>query len=84
MKNTIYIEIDSEKAEPILFGKGPDAVMPKNPQEAADMVLVDINCVTEALLSLIHLADQSGYGDQNVLLTETIAKLVNYQISLKK
>ncbi len=84
MKNTIYIEIDSEKAEPILFGKGPDAVMPKNQQEAADMVLVDINCVTEALLSLIHLADQSGYGDQNVLLTETIAKLVNYQISLKK
>jgi hypothetical protein len=84
MKNTIYIEIDSEKADPILFGKGPNDVMPKNPKEAAEMVLIDINCLTEALLSLIHLADQSGYGDQNVLLTESIAKLVNYQIALKK
>ncbi len=84
MKNIIYIEIDSEKSEPILFGKGPDAIVPKNKEEAANMVLVDINCLTEALLSLIHLADQNGYGDQNVLLTENIAKMVNYQNSLKK
>jgi hypothetical protein len=78
MKNTIYIEIDSEKATPILFGKGPDSVAPKTPEEAGAMVLVDINCMTEALMSLIHLADQSGYGKKDELLTDAIAKLVEY------
>ena len=78
MKNTIYIEIDSEKSTPILFGKGPDSPKPTTPEEAGEMVLVDINCMTEALMSLIHLADQSGYGKKNELLTDAIAKLTSY------
>ncbi len=78
MKNTIYIEIDSEKATPILFGKGPDSPKPTTPEEAGAMILVDINCMTEALMSLIHLADQSGYGKKDELLTDAIAKLVSF------
>lgn len=78
MKNTIYIEIDSEKATPILFGKGPESPKPTTPEEAGAMILVDINCLTEALLSLIHLADQSGYGNKNELLTNAMVKLVNF------
>lgn len=78
MKNTIYIEIDSEKSEPILFGKGPDSPAPKNEEEAKNMVIIDINCLTEALLSLIHLADQNGYGDKTILTNKAIDSFKNF------
>ncbi len=78
MKNTIYIEIDTEKETPIMFGKSPDSIMPKNAQEAGEMVLVDIKCLTEALMSLIYLADQNKYGNKNELLNETILKLESF------
>ena len=81
MKNTIYIEIDSEKSEPILFGKGPESTPPKNAEEASDMVLVDINCLTEALMYLIHLADQNNYGEKDKLVLEAIDKLTLYKAS---
>lgn len=78
MKNTIYIEIDTEKDTPIMFGKAPDAVIPKNAKEAGEMVLIDIRCLTEALMSLIYLADQNNYGDKKELLDESILKLQTF------
>lgn len=78
MKNTIYIEIDTENETPIMFGKSPDSKMPTNAQEAGEMVLVDIKCLTEALMSLIYLADQNKYGNKNELLNEAILKLESF------
>lgn len=75
MKNTIYIEIDTENVTPIMFGKGPNSKTPTNHEEAAEMILVDINCMTEALLSLIHLADQNNYGDKINITNEIIESL---------
>jgi hypothetical protein len=79
MKNTLYIDIDSEREQPILIGKGPDSVGPQTKEEAANMVQIDIKCMAEALISLIHLADQNGYGDKEQLVNESIALLEQYK-----
>lgn len=78
MKNTIYIDIDSEREQPILIGKGQDSPIPQTKEEAAQMVLVDINCMTEALLSLVHLADQNEFGKKDELVAKIQAELSKY------
>lgn len=78
MKNTIYIDIDSEREQPILIGKGQDSPIPQSKEEAQSMVLVDINCMTEALLSLIHLADQNEFGNKEEMVNKVIAELIKY------
>lgn len=78
MKNKIYIDVDSERAEPILFGKGEDIPRPTTEEEAKEMVLTDIVCITEALISLIHVADHMKYGEKNVIANQAIASLNQY------
>jgi hypothetical protein len=78
MKNKIYIDIDSERAEPILFGKGEDIPRPTTEEEAKEMVLTDIVCITEALISLIHVADQVKYGQKEVIVNQVMASLNQY------
>jgi hypothetical protein len=76
MKNVIYIDIDTEREQPILIGKGQETVLPTTREEAAKMILEDIACVCDALISLIHVADQNEYG-----VKETLTEQVKNQIA---
>jgi hypothetical protein len=78
MKNKIYIDIDSERKDQILLGKGNDIPQPTNEEEAKDMVLMDIVCLTEALITLIHVADQNKYGEKKAIVNQAIASLNQY------
>lgn len=75
MKNLIYLDIDTERARPILFGKPPEIVQPTTPEEASAMLILDISCVCEALCSLIHMADQSGYASKRALIEVAVKQL---------
>lgn len=68
MKNSIYIDIDSERDQIVLIGKPPEITQPTTPEEAAKMITLDISCVCEALCTLIHMADQNGYGSKEDLV----------------
>lgn len=68
MKNTIIIDVDTERDQPILIGKGPETNPPATREEAAKMLIEDIACVTDALINLIHIVDQNEYGTKEGLI----------------
>lgn len=81
MKNTIFISIDTERDQPIIIGKPPEITPPGTPEEAKEMINIDINCVTEALCRLIDIANQNGYGETTQLVDNAIMSLHNLKIS---
>lgn len=72
MTNHIFIDINTERERPIIFGKPPDVAPPENKEEAAKMILNDIACLAEAISTLILMAEQNEYGDKEKLATATI------------
>ena len=78
MKNTIYIDIDTDRDQPILIGKGPETVPPTTREEAGKMIVEDIACVCDALINLIHVADQNEYATKEVLIEKVKAQLDEY------
>jgi hypothetical protein len=74
MKNTIYIDVDTEREQQILITKGAEN-QPTNKEEAAKMIINDVACVCEALCTLIHVADQNQYAKKDELITESIKQL---------
>lgn len=67
MKNGIYVDIDTERENPIVFGKPPDIKAPETREEAQAMVLNDIASLSEALALLILMAHENQYGDKMAL-----------------
>jgi hypothetical protein len=75
MKNTIYIDVDTDREQSIIFSKGPNSPQPENKEEATKMIINDVACVCEALCTLIHVADQNNYAKKDELITESIKQL---------
>lgn len=76
MKNTIFIDVDTDREKTIVFGKPPSVTPPQNENEAAKMILNDIACLAESLTTLILMADLKGYGNR-VELVEASVKTLN-------
>jgi hypothetical protein len=68
MKNTLMIDLDSERKDPIRITK-PEEVLEeiKDEDKAKKMVLDDLTTVCNALGALIQVAEDSGYfsGEQS-------------------
>jgi hypothetical protein len=75
MKNFIFIDVDTDRERPIIFGKSPEFTPPENHEEAKAMILNDIICVAEAISSLIKIADENGYADKKDLVVATVNTL---------
>ena len=75
MKNTIYIDIDTERDEPILIGKPEGVKPPETQEEAHNMIVNDIASVCEALCRLIDMAEQNGYTEKGKLVEASIKVL---------
>lgn len=83
MKNSIHIDVDTERDQPILIGKAPDVQPPANAEEASAMIIEDISCVCEALCTLIHMSDQNGYGKKEDLVKASIQHLSDMLVEPK-
>jgi hypothetical protein len=75
MKNAIYIDIDTEREQPILIGKGPEIEPPTSREEAGKMIITDIACICDAMISLMHVAHQNEYGLKEELVATAIGQL---------
>jgi hypothetical protein len=75
MKNSIYIDIDTEREQPILIGKGPEIEPPTSREEAGKMIITDIACICDAMISLMHVAHQNDYGVKEELVATAISQL---------
>lgn len=72
MINSIFIDIDTDRDKPIIFGKPPDITPPSNKEEAREMILNDIICLAQALKTLIIMADENEYADKKELVVASI------------
>lgn len=77
MKNSIYIDIDTDREEPILIGKPNEITPPANPEETKVMIINDISCVCEALSLLIRMSDKNGYASKEELVKASVMHLNN-------
>lgn len=68
MTNSIFIDIDTDRDKPIIFGKPPDIEPPSNKEEAKEMILNDIICLAQALKTLIIMAEENEYGSKKELV----------------
>lgn len=75
MKNFIFIDIDTERDRPIIFGKPPEYPKPETQEEAKTMILNDISCLAESIRSLILMASENGYADKQELMVATVNTL---------
>ena len=67
MKNSLLIDVDTERKDPIRITKTEDTVNKVNDEESAKkMVLEDMTTLCNALGTLIQLANDSGYIDSKV------------------
>lgn len=76
MKNKIQIDVDTDRNPNVMIGHPPE-FDPTTPEEAKKIILDDISCVFEALCSLIHLADQTGYAKKDELIKTATDELKN-------
>jgi hypothetical protein len=88
MTNSIFIDVDTERDKPIIFGKPPDITPPATKEEAKEMILNDIICVAQSLKTLIIMAHENEYAAKkdlviacintiNESLTETMEDITN-------
>jgi hypothetical protein len=68
MKNTLTIIMDTEKEEQILIGKPQGTKPPQTNQELAEMVMLDLSTLCEALVITIRTAHAIGINDESTLL----------------
>ena len=82
MKNTLFIDLDTDREQKVLIGKPEGFPQPTTPVEAAKMINTDIACICEALCSLIHIADQNGYSKKEEMVSTSI-KYLNDLLTVK-
>jgi hypothetical protein len=72
MTNSIFIDVDTEREKPIIFGKPPDITPPSTQEEAKEMILNDIICVAQSLKTLIIMAHENEYGNKKDLVIASV------------
>ena len=75
MKTVINISIDTESKTPISINKPEEITPPKNAEEAKEVIITDINCLTETLCFIVGVAEDNGYVNANEILTQIIVRL---------
>lgn len=75
MINAIFIDIDTDREKPIIFGKPPDITPPSNKEEAKEMILNDIICLAQSLKTLIIMAQDNEYGNKKDLVIACVNTL---------
>ena len=75
MKNILIIDIDTERSPVVKLSKTEGSGLPKNPDEAKDVIIKDMACITEALCTLINAADQSNFKTTEESIGDVIMHL---------
>lgn len=74
MKNVIIFDRDTERDEVLIINKPEGFEQPKNEEEAKSMIVDDISTATEGLMTLVRIANDSGYMDAD----KSAALIVKY------
>lgn len=61
MKNVVVFDKDTERDEVLIVTKPDGTEQPTNESEAKAMIVEDISTATEGLMTLVRIANDSGY-----------------------
>lgn len=75
MKNTVIINLDYDRAQPVIIEKPIGIMKPKDTDEAKLMIKSDIITTTHGLFTLIEMANDSGYMDSDKAAELIISQL---------
>ena len=75
MKNTIIVDVDSERERQIIIGKPYEIAPLSTPEEMKPMMENDITCLAHGLCELIRLASLNGYCDKETAIKTSIGFL---------
>lgn len=75
MKNSIFISIDSEREQPIMVGKPEQYSVPSTDEEMKEMMIYDVECMTDALYFMIENISKNNFGDKKEIVDKCIIKL---------
>jgi hypothetical protein len=65
MKNVVVFDKDTERDEVLIITKPDGTEQPTNEAEAKAMIISDISTATEGLMTLVQIANDSGYMDSD-------------------
>ncbi len=74
MKNVVVFDKDTERDEVLIITKPDGTEQPTNESEAKEMIIADISTATEGLMTLVKIANDSGYMDEE----KSAAMIVDY------
>lgn len=74
MKNVVVFDKDSERDEQLIITKPDGTEQPTSEEEAKAMIVEDISTATEGLMTLVKIANDSGYMDED----KSAAMIVDY------
>jgi len=63
MKNIVIFDKDTQRGEQMIISKPEEFPQPTNEGEAKEMIINDISTATEGLMTLVRIANDSGYMD---------------------
>lgn len=75
MKNTVIINVDYDRQNPVIIEKPVGIMKPKDEDEAKQMIKKDIITATHGLFTLIEMANDSGYMDSDKAAELLISQL---------
>lgn len=75
MRNTLIIDLDTDRENAMLFAKPEGVTLPSTKEEASTMMLEDIKTLTEALATMINLSDLNGFHTKESLVEAVIKHL---------
>ena len=65
MKNVVIFDKDTERDEKLIITKPEGTEQPTSEEEAKAMIISDISTATEGLMTLVKIANDSGYMDED-------------------
>lgn len=65
MKNVVIFDKDTERDEKLIITKPEGTEQPTSEEEAKAMIIEDISTATEGLMTLVKIANDSGYMDED-------------------
>lgn len=63
MKNSVVFDKDTDREDVVIVSKPEGTDQPTNEEEAKAMIMEDISTATEGLMTLVKIANDSGYMD---------------------
>ena len=74
MKNVVVFDKDSDRDEQLIITKPDGTEQPTSEEAAKQMIVDDISTATEGLMTLVKIANDSGYMDEE----KSAAMIVDY------